>query len=372
MLTSYDIKSLHEAYRAVYDDELRAEIEDNDLSEELYIIESLDDGEFEDIVEEVVYELLNEGYTIDDLGEIFDDEFFEEVIDEAKVTMGRGGEAGEGKVTMGTGSRRAAKQRLSDRKSRKRSEFIKNAKQRIRNIVDEPARKYAEKRGVVRSKSGKSALGSGEGIGSVKYKQKTSAGRRDVRKAVAKDIVNRVRNKVTGAAKTAKAVGGIAGSIAKDEARRAKRSVQHKAGKAAQAVADAPGKATRAAKSGIKGLIKRGAEKVKRGAERVASRMSEEVDIYDLVLEYLLDEGYADTEESANVIMANMSEGWRDEILDEALNESMTRRQEYLIRKVSEMNKKNPGSAHRHVAGKQNAGAALDKANQSASQMSVR
>lgn len=42
------------------------------------------------------------------------------------------------------------------------------------------------------------------------------------------------------------------------------------------------------------------------------------LDVYDVVLEHLLDEGYADSIESAESIMANMSEEWRDEIIDEA------------------------------------------------------
>ena len=44
---------------------------------------------------------------------------------------------------------------------------------------------------------------------------------------------------------------------------------------------------------------------------------SYEYDTFDTVLEYLIAEGYADTEESALVIMANMSEEWREEILKE-------------------------------------------------------
>jgi hypothetical protein len=44
--------------------------------------------------------------------------------------------------------------------------------------------------------------------------------------------------------------------------------------------------------------------------------MEMEYDTFDTVLEYLVAEGYADTEESALVIMANMSEEWREEILE--------------------------------------------------------
>jgi len=40
-------------------------------------------------------------------------------------------------------------------------------------------------------------------------------------------------------------------------------------------------------------------------------------DLYDTILEYLISEGYADTNENALVIMANMSEDWRQSIVEE-------------------------------------------------------
>jgi hypothetical protein len=44
--------------------------------------------------------------------------------------------------------------------------------------------------------------------------------------------------------------------------------------------------------------------------------MSNDYDIYDLVLQYLLDEGYAETVESAEVMMAHMSDDWRESIIE--------------------------------------------------------
>jgi len=45
-------------------------------------------------------------------------------------------------------------------------------------------------------------------------------------------------------------------------------------------------------------------------------------DYYDIILSHLLDEGYADTQEQAEVIMVNMSEDWRESIvLEEVLDE---------------------------------------------------
>jgi hypothetical protein len=65
----------------------------------------------------------------------------------------------------------------------------------------------------------------------------------------------------------------------------------------------------------IKGAVAGAASKVASGASKIASRMSEEVDAYDVVLEHLIAEGYADTNEAALVIMANMSESWINEII---------------------------------------------------------
>ena len=45
-------------------------------------------------------------------------------------------------------------------------------------------------------------------------------------------------------------------------------------------------------------------------------RLNMDLDVFDLVKGYLLDEGYAETEEGAMVMMVNMSEGWRESILE--------------------------------------------------------
>ena len=39
-------------------------------------------------------------------------------------------------------------------------------------------------------------------------------------------------------------------------------------------------------------------------------------DLYDIILSHLLDEGYAETQEQAEVIMVNMSEDWRESIVE--------------------------------------------------------
>jgi len=49
----------------------------------------------------------------------------------------------------------------------------------------------------------------------------------------------------------------------------------------------------------------------------------EETDLYDIILSHLLDEGYAETQEQAEVIMVNMSEDWRESIVEEVLDEKI-------------------------------------------------
>jgi hypothetical protein len=52
-------------------------------------------------------------------------------------------------------------------------------------------------------------------------------------------------------------------------------------------------------------------------ARRRAEKLNNSYDLYDIILSHLLDEGYADTEDSALVIMANMSEDWRESICED-------------------------------------------------------
>ena len=50
--------------------------------------------------------------------------------------------------------------------------------------------------------------------------------------------------------------------------------------------------------------------------DRMKTMSNEGYDLYDLILTHLLDEGYAETLEQAEVIMVNMSEDWRESICE--------------------------------------------------------
>jgi hypothetical protein len=80
-----------------------------------------------------------------------------------------------------------------------------------------------------------------------------------------------------------------------------------------------------------------------RGSSQEGRGQNESYDLFDYLLEYLVAEGYADTNENAIAIMANMSEEWREEILDEAVRGSQRSIADRItgndIRKVTRGNK---------------------------------
>lgn len=57
---------------------------------------------------------------------------------------------------------------------------------------------------------------------------------------------------------------------------------------------------------------------------KVKGNVKEEADIFDVILEYLITEGYADTNQAALVIMANMSEEWKQSIVEDIRGVSYT------------------------------------------------
>jgi len=60
----------------------------------------------------------------------------------------------------------------------------------------------------------------------------------------------------------------------------------------------------------------RGANTDRGSGNAAKRRMSEDFDLFDTILEHLVAEGYADTNECALVIMVNMSEEWRHDIVE--------------------------------------------------------
>ena len=82
------------------------------------------------------------------------------------------------------------------------------------------------------------------------------------------------------------------------------------------------------------------------GEKRYRKKLQQEqVDLYDIILSHLLDEGYAETQEQAEVIMVNMSEDWRESIiLEQTLPSNYT---DYKASAVQTAHARSMGSASR-------------------------
>jgi hypothetical protein len=76
-------------------------------------------------------------------------------------------------------------------------------------------------------------------------------------------------------------------------------------------------------------MSRRMSDKAKeRDKESKKSEFNVKEDLYDIILSHLLDEGYADTQEAAEAIMVNMSEDWRESIMEADSLAAMAARRE--------------------------------------------
>lgn len=266
------------------------------------------DDELDEVVDETIEAMYEEGYDLDDIEQAFD-----EFLEEATVTMGRGGYAklssdeSKAKVTSGRGTdlRKKAKRDAVVSNARKRQaqavkdapgkavervkSAVKGGVDRARKAVDGAAGDYAAKHKIINSKKGKPLNRSAIGM---KQYSKDPAGRRGVRSAVVGHLVNRAKNKITSSASN------LASKV---------KSSSEKAQAGMRSGADS-------AKKAGKGFVGKVARKVASGAGNLASRLGEE---YDVVVNYLMEEGFVDNIVSAEVFVNHMSEEWVESILEE-------------------------------------------------------
>ena len=288
------------------DDDKKEVKEDYDVLSYLY------DYELNEIVDETIESMYEECYDLDEIESAFD-----EFLEEATVTMGRGGytslssdergRTNRSRVTSGRGTdlRKQAKRDAIVSAARQRQaqavkdapgkavsrvkDAVKGGVDRARKTVDSAAGDYAAKHKVMTSKKGQALNRSAIGM---KQYGKDPAGRRSVRSAVVGHLVGRAKNKIS------KGVD----------------AVRAKASDVVSKVKSSSEKAQTSARKAGKGFIGRAARRVASGAGNLASRLGED---YDVVVEYLLDEGYVDNIVSAEVFANHISEEWVESILEE-------------------------------------------------------
>jgi hypothetical protein len=65
-----------------------------------------------------------------------------------------------------------------------------------------------------------------------------------------------------------------------------------------------------------KGKEEKGEKVTEKEGKEIEKEMKESADLFDYILEHLVSKGYADTNQAALAIMANMSEGWKKSIIE--------------------------------------------------------
>ena len=318
-------RGLNEAYSAVYDEDIRNELEE--MSDDFAGVEYLSDEELDDIVDETIGEMLDEGYNF---GEVED--LLEGVLLELNPYAPAGSAAAKQYQKSASSTKKSAERSAARAATVARvkgavtgaigrlkgaaKSAVGKAKEAGRsakfNVVDKPVASYAASRN----------LHPAPGMAA---RSKDPEKRRGLRAKVLSDIKSRVTGKIKSA------VDNVASVTRKAKQKAASAAVSgYAAGRvAAQTASDAANRAGQGAKNAaartsrnVKSAVGKTARSVSSRAGNLASRLGEEVDVYDIILSHLLDEGYADTYEAAESIMVNMSEDWRESIVEEVLDEA--------------------------------------------------
>ena len=270
-----EIRSL---YESIYTPQVDEELE-------------LSDEELTEAVEDAVSELIEEGYDIDDIEDAFDDELIEEILDEAKVTYGSDTENRHevNKARRNRAKVKFGKKKIDDAKAEVKGR-VKSVAGKGREKVEEIGTKVSKKAKALATRTAMTATGvSAKDVprrdGSVRkgnleaQRPYDRAAARKVIKKKVSDKVNRGRTRLSGAV-----------TAVKNAPERAGASIRNRLSNA---------------KKGIKSRIASGLEKVSDKAGSAAKRMSEEVETYDVVVEFLCDYGIAENLQEAQMMMVN-------------------------------------------------------------------
>ena len=279
-----------------------------DLYQSIYAPKQVDeeievsDEELIEIIEETVIELLEEGYTAEEIEESFDDEFVDEILIEAKVTYGSDTESPE--------ERRArAKAKVGEKRSAARKAAIKSAPgkalraaargtERAEKAAKGAAAEAGRRAGnvAVRAKAGATrAAMAATGVKATDVPTKSGKARKNASTFVAGRKSDRDSAKKVMGDKIKSKLGSLGSKV-----RGAVKSVQMKSDPE-KSIKSRIGKA----RSGLKGMIGKAARKVADKAGKAASRLGEEVETYDVVVEFLCDQGIAENLQEAQWMMVN-------------------------------------------------------------------
>lgn len=306
-METVNLQSLVEAYSAVYDDELREEY----LEEDYSFIDGLDDEELTDVVEEVIYDLLDEGYEVEELEDLFEDTF----LTEGRVDMAARAKArrdyARSSEQSARQSRKAGAAVVKKEKREERKEKIKNAAKGVLSSIKKGVKRVAKKVGIGAEKARQSMSGVDRGAERAQRRVKakmTQTARAGIRKAVTGKAAAPAPKAVEKTVKVSrKDVTGSTGAGASGTIR-SKSASGSGDGPSSQGRSLPPKGATSRTDSGnlrkpsqVTFALSRAAKAGKKKMEK----LNNSFDMFDVVTDFLISEGLADDFDEVNWIMAN-------------------------------------------------------------------
>ena len=298
-----DVQTIRELYNQIHSSE--------NLDEDFEFLDNFSDEEIDDVVEEVVFELLDEGYEIDEIENLFEDTFLVEVSDRyydsavksskkaaAKIEKDNRKKRRAERIEKVKGSAKGALEKLKGL-GRRAKEKAKGAVSDAKSSVERGARTAAKKANVGAEKVRRAASGEDRGA---------ERGRRQDKIKMKKIAVANIRKAVTGSSEkprrkdqTGSVGAGAAGTI---------RSKSGESGNGPSSKGRALGpkgttSRTDAGNPRRESQIKFALAKAQRSGEKRLAKLNNSFDVFDVVVEFLCDYGIAEDLQEAQWMMVN-------------------------------------------------------------------
>ena len=309
-------KDLMSAYYSMYEHHKKDEdgntIPHEDEIEEgidLSFVDTLTEEELDELVEGVVYDLLEEGIELDAI-----EGAFTEYLEEAKVTYGSDT---ENPMVTAVKKKKEEKAKASVEKAEKFKKSVGKAVTGMKAKMHGGMADYAGKRGLIPTKAAAAAKKPTKVYKSKKYK--TPDGEAKYAAAKSKEAgdlkkYNKVKDKKQSSGNIKVSMMGGGAKDTRSKLRSAVfKDVKDRVGKKTKAVIDAPKKVGQ----GIRGLIGKGKRKIGRSLEGLGKKMQEqggELDMFDTVTAYLIDEGLVKDFDHAQRVMSTLDSTLIEEV----------------------------------------------------------
>ena len=291
------------------------EDEDEEVKEEidLSFVDELSEEELDILVEEVVCDLLDEGIELDAV-----EGAFTQYLEEAKVTYGSDT---EDPMVTAVKKKKEEKEKASKEKAEKFKKSVGKAVTKMKAKMHGKMADYAGKRKLIPAKTkmkkpdGRSKAYRGEGGKDALAKDKAKFAKAKDRKQTSGNI--KVSMMGGCAKETRQKLRSAVFKDVKDRIGKKKSDIKSGIGKAAKSVADAPKKASERIQKGIGGLVKKGRTKIGGSLVALGKKMQEqggELDMFDTVTAYLIDEGLVKDFDHAQRVMTTLDSTLIEEV----------------------------------------------------------